>query len=211
VTSRLRSYLRQHHVALLALFLSLGLGSAWAATDLTKNEVKSKNIAPGAVHRSDLRANAVNSPKVANGSLRKADLAAGVLPTVPTVPTVEATKTVTSFVNGWEAFDQGTPGTTDDAPVRFWKDPWGTVHLEGAVQNANPTPLPGMFQLPAGYRPEANYLSFAVVTTGTNDFNEVLGFVQVSGECCGSSSGAVDFQGGNKEYVSLDGITFRAK
>lgn len=207
MTFRLRSYLRQHHVALLALFFSLGLGSAWAATELTKNDVKSKHIGPGQVKRSDLGRNAVNSAKVAPGTLLGSDLKAGVL---PTVPTVEATKTVTSFLNGWEAYDSGTPATTDDAPVRYWKDPWGTVHLEGAITNDNPAPAAGMFQLPEGYRPEANYLSFAVVTTGFSDFNEVLGFVQVAGECCGFS-GRVDFQGGNEEYVSLDGISFRAK
>jgi hypothetical protein len=42
-------YIRQHHVALLALFLALG-GTAFA---LGRNEVKSRNIAPGQVKRSD--------------------------------------------------------------------------------------------------------------------------------------------------------------
>ena len=42
-------YIRQHHVALLALFVALG-GTALA---LERNSVKSKHIAPGAVKKSD--------------------------------------------------------------------------------------------------------------------------------------------------------------
>ena len=48
-------------VATLALVLALGGGSVYAATQLGKNEVRSQNIAPGAVQGADL------SPKLLKG------------------------------------------------------------------------------------------------------------------------------------------------
>lgn len=76
----IRTYVRRHHIGLLALFLSLTLGTAWAATELGRNEVKSRNIAPGAVKRSDIARNAIGTRKVADGGLLAADFAAGQLP-----------------------------------------------------------------------------------------------------------------------------------
>ena len=81
ITSRLR-----HHswvASYLALFLALGLGSAWAATALDKNEVKSKHIKNGGIKTKDLANDAVTSPKVANGSLLSEDFADGQLPRGP--------------------------------------------------------------------------------------------------------------------------------
>ena len=49
MTGGLGRYIRQHHVALLALFVALG-GTALA---LERNGVKSRHIAPGQVKRSD--------------------------------------------------------------------------------------------------------------------------------------------------------------
>ena len=49
MTGGLGRYIRQHHVALLALFIALG-GTALA---LERNEVRSRHIAPGQVKRSD--------------------------------------------------------------------------------------------------------------------------------------------------------------
>jgi hypothetical protein len=82
--TRIRQHAASNVVGYVALVVSLTFGSAWAATTLTKNEVKSKNIAPGAVKRSDIAANAVNSQKVADGSLLSADFASGQLPSGPT-------------------------------------------------------------------------------------------------------------------------------
>ena len=65
-------------VATLALVLVLTGGTVYAAVQLGKNDVKSKNIAKGQVKGSDLAKNAVTSPKVKDGSLQSADLAAGI-------------------------------------------------------------------------------------------------------------------------------------
>lgn len=69
-------------VATLALVLAIGGGSVYAAVKLGKNEVKSKNIANGAVKGKDLGKNAVTSPKVKDGSIAAGDLAAGVIPQI---------------------------------------------------------------------------------------------------------------------------------
>ena len=81
--SALRSKLTYANVvATFALFIALG-GSSYAAVTLSKNSVKSKHIAPGAVKRSDIGANAVNSAKVADASLLAGDFAPGQLPSGP--------------------------------------------------------------------------------------------------------------------------------
>src|SRR5690349_16210503 len=66
-------------VATLALVLAVGGGTVYAAMKLGKNEVKSKNIAKGAVKNSDLGKNAVTSPKVKDGTISADDLANGVI------------------------------------------------------------------------------------------------------------------------------------
>ena len=76
-------HIRSNFIGYIALFFALGLGSAWAATELGKNEVKSKNIGAGQVKNSDLAADAVTSSKVADGSLLDDDFAAGQLPQGP--------------------------------------------------------------------------------------------------------------------------------
>jgi hypothetical protein len=70
--SRFLSYVRKHHVALLALFVAMG-GTSYAALKLPSNSVGSKQI----------KANAVNSSKVANRSLLAGDFKAGQLPAGP--------------------------------------------------------------------------------------------------------------------------------
>jgi hypothetical protein len=66
-------------VATLALVLALGGGTVYAAIQLGKNDVKSKNIAPGQVKTSDLGKNAVKSPKIKDGGIGAEDIAAGVI------------------------------------------------------------------------------------------------------------------------------------
>jgi len=82
---KLRSYVRQHHLGLVAIFIALS-GTAYAATELEKNEVKSKHIGKGQVKNADLGNNAVTSPKVANGSLLGEDFAPGQLSQGPQGP-----------------------------------------------------------------------------------------------------------------------------
>jgi len=78
-----RSHLHRNVLGYLALFIVLG-GSAYAAVELRKNQVKSRHIASGQVKTSDLGGNSVTSGKVRNGSLRDDDFAPGQFPTGPT-------------------------------------------------------------------------------------------------------------------------------
>jgi hypothetical protein len=78
-------HLRSNLVGYLALFIALGLGSAYAADkigskDIAKNAVKSKHIAKEQVKTSDLARGAVKSPTVADGSLLSEDFAPDQLP-----------------------------------------------------------------------------------------------------------------------------------
>jgi hypothetical protein len=60
--------------ATLALFLAIAGGTVYAASELGRNDVKSKNIAKGAVKTSDLAGDAVTGEKVRDATLTGADL-----------------------------------------------------------------------------------------------------------------------------------------
>ena len=109
-----------------------------------------------------------------------------------------------SLVNGFAMYDEDAD-LIADVPVRFWKDPFGVVHLEGAVERASAPPdFAEIFILPAGYRPGADYQTFPVLTSGHNDSIEQLGLLQIDDD------GRVMYVGGNVGYFSVDGVTFRA-
>src|SRR3712207_4833178 len=75
------SYLRRHHIGLLALGIAL-TGTAYAAT-LPKNSVGTRQLKNGAVSAKDIKRNAVSSSKVKNRSLLAKDFKAGQLPKGP--------------------------------------------------------------------------------------------------------------------------------
>ena len=88
------SYLRRHHIGLLALCIAL-TGTAYAATvpwnsvgtkQLKKNAVTERKIEKGAVTGAKIKNGAVNSDKVKNGSLVSADFKSGQLPAGPRGP-----------------------------------------------------------------------------------------------------------------------------
>ena len=88
------SYLRRHHIGLLALCIAL-TGTAYAATlpnnsvgtkQLKKNAVTAKKVKNGAVTGAKIKNGAVNSDKVKNGSLLSADFKSGQLPAGPQGP-----------------------------------------------------------------------------------------------------------------------------
>ena len=81
---RIRAHLTfANVVSVISLLFALGLGGAWAASELSKNEVKSKHIGKGQVKNSDLADSSVTSPKVADRSLLSEDFAPGQLPAGP--------------------------------------------------------------------------------------------------------------------------------
>ena len=66
-------------VSVISLVFAVGLGGAWAATELQRNDVTSRHIKNGGVRGVDLANDAVTSPKVANGTLLGEDFASGQL------------------------------------------------------------------------------------------------------------------------------------
>ena len=118
VTS-LRSYVRRHHVALIALFVALG-GTAWAAATIGPN---------------DIRDNAVRARHIKNGQVRTADLDRGaVLPgniDAADCATVAAEESTTSV---GQSSDLTTPGPT----VRVAIPPSGVVmaYAEADIKSA---------------------------------------------------------------------------
>jgi hypothetical protein len=103
-----------------------------------------------------------------------------------------------------------TTGLALAKPVGFWKDRSGVVHLQGAVGcgDANATESAGIFTLPPGYRP------------GNVDVEGVVRWAALSGggvmsQVAVLESGAVVYDGPDDanadDYISLDGLTFRAE
>ncbi len=89
-------YLRRHHLGLLALFIALG-GSAYAASQLPRDSVGSKQLRKGAVRSADIKAGAVKLGKIdkkARAALRGQGLQGPVGP-------------------------QGAPGRLSTAVIRF--------------------------------------------------------------------------------------------
>ena len=76
MSQRLRQHLTYANVvSSIALFAAIGGGTAYAATNLSRNSVGSAQIRTKAVGNSELHANAVTSAKIRNGTIRTSDLA----------------------------------------------------------------------------------------------------------------------------------------
>jgi hypothetical protein len=76
-------------VSSLCLFLLLGGGAAYAATQLAKGSVTTNAIKAEAVTKGKLAPNSVNSKKVVNGSLTGEDIASSTLGKVPLATSAE--------------------------------------------------------------------------------------------------------------------------
>ena len=83
----LASYLRQHHVGVLALFIALS-GTAYAAT-LPRNSVGPAQLKKNAVTSAKINKNAVTGPKVKADSLTGLDIRESTLGKVPSAATAD--------------------------------------------------------------------------------------------------------------------------
>ena len=95
------------------------------------------------------------------------------------------------FQGAWVKYD------TSFDPPGFWKDPWGTVHLQGMLKSGAVGPASNIFVLPTGYRPAFRQL-FSVHVTGVAGRVDVAPNGQVSYESATATT-----------YLSIDGLTFR--
>lgn len=94
-----------------------------------------------------------------------------------------------TFENGWLNYGAGY------APAGYFKDSQGIVHLRGLVEGGTGD----IFSLPAGYRPA--YRAIFIVMADPND----RGRIDIAPD------GDVSFSVGSNNWVSLEGITFRAE
>jgi hypothetical protein len=160
----LRSRLTYANVAAtLALFLVIGGGTVYAASELGRNDVKSKNIAKGAVKTSDLATNAVTGQKVKDGSIAGEDLqdgtitageiqdgsitagdiAAGVIPQIDADVAGSATAGPKGAINTNTTTPLPLSGTTSFTPnagevVALAAEAQFTVATTNAVQSCSP-------------------------------------------------------------------------
>jgi hypothetical protein len=85
-------------------------------------------------------------------------------------------------------------------PAGFYKDPFGTVHLQGDVQRTASGTDAVIFALPPGYCPSGGIANFpAYGNTGMSAAVAVR-----------SSDCAVVFVAGTPAFIGLGGVSFRA-
>src|SRR5215212_4048281 len=157
-------------IACLALFFAVAGGSAIAlkgrntvdSGDIKKGQVKTSDLANNAVTAKKIKPNAVRTSDIRNGQVRKADLAP------PEAFHRIGASGEPPFSNGgqndclWSKFT--VPGLDPFEAPGFYKDPFGQVHLTGALVNANGPGGDGacdaddindsiLFTLPPAYRP----------------------------------------------------------
>lgn len=223
MTRALLRYLARHHWGLVATFIALG-GTAYAATALPANSVGSRQIHKNAVTllkiapgtRRWLRAGArgtaggVLTGKYPDPSIKKGAVTANMLAAPPAETNDQLTeKLATGLGVSWNAYNAPSFGFPS-----YYRDDQGVVHLDGLAQsldnipvpnqeqnqceNSSEASLPNIFVLPTGYRPAAREV-FSVVSG--NAFGRVD--VLTDGE-------VICVYGSGDQYVSLDGISFRA-
>jgi hypothetical protein len=161
---------------------ALELGADVAGKEPNAGKIGYQTFTPGAL---DIIGAGTNS---ANRRIRL--WAEGGLELVGTI--VQESVQVPTLLAGWQSF-----GATY-APVDFWKDREGMVHLRGLIGSGTATNGTILFNLPAGYRPSGGRLMFAVLT------NNGVGRVDISA----AGDVVIESLPGNT-WLNLNGISFR--
>ena len=189
MASRLRCYIRQNHLALIALVVAVvGVPTAWA---VARNSIGSPQIKKNAVKNSDLADNSVGSREVIANSLKGSDIRESSLSLA-----AEPWKPL-PFLAGWSSYG----GLFEVGGYR--KDPvTGRVDLRGLVTRSSGTPVSSsvIATLPEGYEPQD--LQVFSVTTGEPS---AAGRIDISEDgiitWIAGSTGEADF-------TSLSGLSF---
>ena len=200
-------------MATVAVFLALG-GGTYAATQLRKNSVGTKQVKNGAIIGSKIADGAVSQSKIdssAQSALRSGPAGgalAGSYPNPRLAPPEQIHEVADSDLGSCSPGVQWKNQSDSDAnfpKLGFFRDPFGVVHLRGAVRCPGfaPVAADGIFSLPPGYTPPLAEI-FAVAGAGGPTEIQV------------TSNGLVLFQGtgfnpGASSYLALDGISFRCE
>jgi hypothetical protein len=170
--------------------------SAVTTGKLSTGAVASPKLANGAVTATKLGSDSVNSAKIVNGSVGSADLA-GEAPNDAGL----ALDTCDAGSDYWDV-----PGF--GVGPHYWLDAEGIVHLDGAVScPGTATNGTSIFHMPGKYQPAQQVVRFGVLG-GSQSLAQVA-------VIRASNTAAVVYDAGTNgsitdDYVSLDGITYRA-
>jgi predicted RNA-binding protein len=174
VSAGLLRHLARNAVALVALFLALSMGTAWALQTnsvtsekradaqvkrivLPKNSVRSKNIVNGQVQRVDLARNSVSSEKIVNGQVKGVDLARGI--PYDSGPPVGVLSEATSGNKTVAAkCPKGKTPVTGGAQI-YGAGGWGDPPPEGVIALSENTPT---------WPPATRYLGWRVTAIEVN-------------------------------------------
>jgi hypothetical protein len=191
-------------LALIALVVAMA-GTAYAAVNLPKNSVGTKQLKKNSVTTAKIKKNAITGAKVKAHTLVGSDINLNKLGTVPSASVANSLAAPEGVhvvgAPGEPGFEEGAsnfgtiPPGLNVGPVGFYKDHEGIVHLEGVAK------VPGnfIFTLPPGYRPAAGITQIFEAGVFIFGSSTSIEGVDVSGKVLST-----------EENVILNGITFRA-
>ena len=111
-------------------------------------------------------------------------------------PVVVSATSGPGFVNGY------SDNTSPNPPVQFYKDPFGFVHLHGATAAAASGGVGvTMFQLPPGYRPDAQVIVMVPTDVNSQNFAQLII----------GTDGTVKIGSGTRTSAYFSGVRFPTK